>query len=251
MLLLLLLLAGAAAALQCYNASGLPVTSVYGVFCDYCNLEGYLVSAGVCACYAPNLDPWCRPFPAAPQVTVTSTCGGGFCHDQEQCVLSQPPVLCAECGLGGYITAQSFCQCYSPDADPNSGCAIVDDQAFVYSFNQTVNNASCTCFASWLQGWFAGAGCGQCLLPALGPPPNEALLDYECNTYGGQDPDVNATAGFSICWGHGTWDAAAHNCTCDPTWRPVDTGLQGIGGVEVRRLRRAGRLCRPGPSAMN
>ena len=226
-MLILLLLPVLARALQCYNDSGVATTSVYGVECVECNLDGYLTASG-CVCYSTSVTATCGPIPASSQVVVASSCGPAYCMDEDRCVVSSYGVNCMECGYAGFINLQSYCQCYDKQANPNAQCSIIYSPDYIQNVNETIYNSTCSCFNSTDLGFFKNPNCAFCTLEALGPPPGSTLLPTECNTYGGQDPQLNSTIAFSTCWGHGIWNAKEYNCTCSPTWRPVLTPLTGI-----------------------
>jgi len=137
MKLLLLALAAAAAlarAETCHNYLGQVVNSTSSTLCVECSLNGYLF-LGVCVCPQPQImTPTCVLVPSS-VVPVTSTCGSGFCHDDDGvCVLSAFGVRCQECGLGnmGFIInnpdltspARTICSCYSSESDPNAQCQV-------------------------------------------------------------------------------------------------------------------------------
>ena len=231
-LLLLLLLPALASALLCYNQTGINVTSTYGVECAECNLAGYVTASG-CSCYAAMQTVSATCVLIAPMAQpVNSTCGLGFCHDDDEvCVPSQQGVRCSECntdGSTGYISGAT-CVCASPQADPNSQCALLVNPRTTMSYVQSRSNVFCTWWQDFLRGFFKNQN--ECNSTVLGPPPNSNGIS-ECLQYGGADPDFPLD-GFKVCWGHGTWDSTAFACTCDEGWEAVPTGVLGVRGEAV------------------
>lgn len=222
------------AAELCYNASGVLTTSANGTSCVECNLAGFLQS-GVCRCYAPGGNAVCVVAQPVAQ-TVTSACGVGLCTDDDGfCVLSAAGARCMECGYGGYIalnsnplSAQTYvCQCYSTSADPNDACQMLVPDQYAYTYQDDRTDTVCTFYKDPRLGFYADNF--NCLYSFLGPPPNQALLSTECDTYGGPDP-VNPRAGFYTCNHHGYWNATSHSCVCDLGWALVNTTLEGVFG---------------------
>jgi hypothetical protein len=219
--------------MQCYNASGIAVTSVQGVECVECNLQGYLDSSGDCVCPQPQImDSQCRLESPQQAESVTTICNPGFCQDAYtgDCVLAAFGAACLECGAQGYIVGTS-CACYLSSANPNAACALLVDTSYDQVIVTNYSRYACEFFGNKQLGFFANAL--ECLLPALGPPPNQAFLQ-ECNTYGGADPVLGEDSGFYTCGGHGTWNATAYACgPCDLGWQLQDSGMLGVDSEEV------------------
>jgi hypothetical protein len=85
-----------------------------------------------------------------------------------------------------------------------------------------VTTPGCTWWNDSSLGYYLDAF--NCLLPTLGPVPNENLLPNECNTYGGPDP-LFPDLGFATCSGHGTWNASSYSCVCNTGWQLAPLGI--------------------------
>ena len=220
---LLLLVVVCVRAQVCLNATGY-VTTDPAALCVYCNLQGNLVGHA-CNCTAPGLSPTCAPITSPVAGSVNSTCGYNLCHDDDSvCVLSTGPgPRCQECMVGGWING-TMCVCYNSLADPLAYCALLVDTQTSVRVLQNVTSASCNYWQNPSLGYYADAF--NCLLPTLGPVPNEALLQDECNTYGGPDP-LAPQLGFATCSGHGAWNATSYSCECADFWtlEPIGPGL--------------------------
>ena len=222
MLALVLLAASLAGAQVCLNNTGY-VTSNPAALCVYCNLMGTL-SHGACNCTSTGLSPTCAAIQPPVAGMVNSTCGYGECHDDDgRCVVSTGPgARCQECLVAGWINGTT-CACYNKGADPSAFCQLLVNTQTSVTVMENVTTASCDWWNSTLLGHYSGAF--TCLLPTLGPVPNQDLLPYECNTYGGPDP-LNPD-GFLTCNGHGTWNATSYSCVCDQGWAlaPIGVGV--------------------------
>jgi hypothetical protein len=228
--LALVLLVGVATAQVCLNKTGYVQPGAPS--CVYCNLNGNLVG-GMCNCTQPGLSPTCTALSPPNAVSPNSTCGPNLCtDDDDECVLSsRAGARCRECSLAGWING-STCACYSKAADPSALCTTLVNTQYQVNLLYNVTTPGCNWWNSFFLGYYLNAY--ACLLPTLGPVPNQQYngvgsldqgrLPTECNTYGGPDPLFPAL-GFATCSGHGTWNASAYACVCSPHWALAPLGI--------------------------
>ena len=191
---------------------------------------------------------------AATAIEANAACPTGQCTASVggSCITSIYGALCAECGLGGYLSA-GVCVCYLPTCDPAHACAPAQSFASNISLTLIGSSITCTPFTTQTTGFFAPNNVAhvygtpnpplitQCAPGAWGPEPGvvaDPLLPgttvQTCNTYGAADPNAvsgqNSTT-FQTCSAHGFWNATTYRCEpCYQGWALADSGLLGYQG---------------------
>lgn len=223
-LLLLLLLGRAEGACTLYSGA---MTDVEGpqVLCEECGFSGYLNQAGECVCLTAAMDP------------------------NLECLA---PGLMNETILKTWEYYESPCECFTSF---RTGFFRLTEPERTKIINGTIQY-------QWGDG--PPPTCSLCFNQYYGPAPT--LQTYSsrqnntaiaCFQYGGQDPvlliDTPAPTPFpaeesgggvgrrqldeqfawSLCAGHGQWNAEWNGCVCDEGWGLEDVGVSGFNNSQI------------------